>query len=133
MRAVFLTFFLALLCSALGEIRFIQFPADANIDISVEANQVCSYVVPFHPPDVETDCNIVLPVSARRDYRLNGTYADSLGNPDSLIANGGTLTLDGYEFGPNQGLSLDLPDSLFAEKYAVVFMHRTNATAMQLR
>jgi len=100
-----------------AEIHFVQFPPDSNVDISVVANQVCSYVIPFQQPDVETDCDIVSPVSSRRDYRLNGTLADSLGNPDPLIANGGTLTLTGYDFGPNEGLTLDLPGS-FADKYA---------------
>ena len=38
-------------------------------------------------------------------YELDGSLADTMGGPD-LVALSGTLTPDGYDFGPNEGLNL---------------------------
>ncbi len=47
-------------------------------------------------------------------YLLNGSLADEMGGP-ALVANGGTLGVNGYTFGLNQGLSLAnaLPASVY--------------------
>ncbi|HUS33344.1 MAG TPA: hypothetical protein VMZ53_32800 [Kofleriaceae bacterium] len=47
-------------------------------------------------------------------YELNGTYADTYGGP-SLVGAGGTFTANGYQFGINEGLSVDnaLPASVY--------------------
>lgn len=47
-------------------------------------------------------------------YLLNGSLADEMGGP-ALVAHGGTLGVNGYTFGLNQGLSLAgaLPTSVY--------------------
>jgi len=56
-------------------------------------------------------------------YSLNNSYADDYGGP-SLGGHGGTFGSDGYDFGPNQGLSVDgaLPPAVYTVDLELAFV-----------
>lgn len=62
------------------------------------------------------------PLAPLHQYHLRGDYRDDYGGPD-LVPAGGSFVADGYQFGPNQGLTVTgaMPDQVYTVDLVFAF------------